>query len=311
MRVTHRHTQTGPQQHRHVVGHVAERHHLRVGNSKRPGNLVDTGGLADTERHDLHQPVIGRVGDIALETDMLSQFGGHVGTGSTGFTDQQFDRRRAEQVVDRHFGVVRIQPRMLVARRADELGGRRVVCALADPLDRQSRTRYDAGRNFGQRCQGVDGQGAHRHHPIGPGVVDDGAVGAHRHRREAEGIDDGSHPARRPAGGQDEVRAGVYRGMHRVASAFGDGFSVIEQGSVDVTRDERRHSRFQSWLACQCGPTWLRRDEVTPSYPRFCRRFANSAILSCLDSSTVGAPPPSRRGTQCSPLGCGYSSCTR
>lgn len=104
-----------------------------------------------------------------------------------------------------------------------------------------------------------------------------------------------------PAGGQDEVRAGVYRGMHRVASAFGDGFSVIEQGSVDVTRDERRHSRFQSWLACQCGPTWLRRDEVTPSYPRFCRRFANSAILSCLDSSTVGAPPPSRRGTQCSP----------
>ncbi len=52
-----------------------------------------------------------------------------------------------------------------------------------------------------------------------------------------------------PAGDQDEVRAGVYH-IPICESAFGDGSPSSSRDSVDVTRDERRHSRFQSWLAC-------------------------------------------------------------
>ena len=39
---------------------------------------------------------------------------------------------------------------MLVARRADELRGRRVVCAAAHPLHRQTRAGDDAGGDLGE-----------------------------------------------------------------------------------------------------------------------------------------------------------------
>ena len=50
---------------------------------------------------------------------------------------------------------------------------------------------------------------------------------------------------------------------------------------------------------------------VTPSVPYFCIRACNSDRRIAWESSRVGAPPPRRRGTQNSPCGWGYSSCTR
>ncbi len=78
----HRHTQTGPQQHRHVVGrNLRTPTTSRVGNSKRPGNLVDTGSA----RYRAVSPagVVSEV--ISPSKPTCSQFGGHVGTGSTGY----------------------------------------------------------------------------------------------------------------------------------------------------------------------------------------------------------------------------------
>jgi len=51
--------------------------------------------------------------------------------------------------------------------------------ALADSLDGQSRAGDDASGQLRQFGQGVDGKRARRHHPVGRGVVDHGAVGAH------------------------------------------------------------------------------------------------------------------------------------
>ena len=116
MRVAHRHPVAGPQQHRHVIGHVPERDHIVIGDALRPGEFGDTGGLVDAQRHDLDQPVVGGVGDIALDADMLGELGGHIGAAGTGLADQQFDRRGAQQVFDGHLGVVGIEPSVFVAR---------------------------------------------------------------------------------------------------------------------------------------------------------------------------------------------------
>ncbi len=75
----------------------------------------------------------------------------------------------------------------------------------------------------------------------------------------------------RPAGGQSEVRAGLPRHAPR-RSAFGDGFSVIEQGRRRHTRRAPAQSVSKvGWLvgAGRLGCAVM----VTPSYPRFCRRF--------------------------------------
>ncbi len=65
-------------------------------------------------------------------------------------------------------------------------------CALADPLDRQSRGMTRVATSNVARAS--TGGGAPTSPVQGRGVT---APLAH-HRREAEGIDDGSHPARRP-----------------------------------------------------------------------------------------------------------------
>ena len=152
---------------------------------------------------------------------------------------RQFDGGRAEQVLHRHFGVVRVEPRVLVARRADELRGRAVVRAGTDPLDRQTGARNDPGGDLGQFGQRVDGQRPGRQHPVGRGVVDHGAVGAHRHWRESEPVDHRRNPPRRTTGGQHELSRRRNRRAHRVTGARGDFFVGVEQGAVNVAGDQR------------------------------------------------------------------------
>ena len=152
--------------------------------------------------------------------------------------------------------------------------------------------------DLGQFGQGVDGQGARRHHPVGRGVVDDGAVGAHRHRREPECLDDGPYPARRTAGRHDELRTSGDGGTHRVTGARGDGFVVVEQGAVDVAGDQRRqgHRGGPPLSAVSAIPPWVCPGRVTPSVPYFLARSANSASRIALESSWArrGATQPPR-----------------
>ncbi len=120
------------------------------GDVQWPCQLSDSGGLADTQRHDLDQAVIGRIGDIALQTNVFGQRVSHVGTLRTRLADQQLDGGRTQQVLDRHLGVVRVQPRMLVAGRADELRGGGVVCAAPHPFDGQAGAGDDTGGDLGE-----------------------------------------------------------------------------------------------------------------------------------------------------------------
>ena len=88
MRIAHRHPVAGAQQHRHVIGHVTERNHVVIGNAKWACEFGDTGGLVDAPRHDFDQPVVGGVGDVSLDADMLGELGGHIGAAGTGLADQ-------------------------------------------------------------------------------------------------------------------------------------------------------------------------------------------------------------------------------
>ncbi len=100
--------------------------------------------------------------------------------------------------------------------------------AIADPLDGQADARDNARGDLGQLGQRLDRQGARRHHPVGRRIVDHGAVGADRHRRESERFDDGPNPARRAAGCDDELRTRRDSSPHRVAGTWGDGFIFVE-----------------------------------------------------------------------------------
>jgi uncharacterized protein with LGFP repeats len=51
VRIAHRHTESGPPQHRHVVGHVPEGHDVLGRDAEWLGHLGDTGRLADADRH--------------------------------------------------------------------------------------------------------------------------------------------------------------------------------------------------------------------------------------------------------------------
>ena len=293
MGVAHRNPVTRPGQHRHVVGHVAERHHVIGGDLQRTRHLLDAGGLADAQRHDLDQPVVGRVRDVAFDADVRGQRCGHVCAAGAGHPDQQLHGGRTQQIGERHLGVVGVQPGVLVAGRADELRGGRVVRAAAHPLDRQPGAGNRAGSDLGQHGQQVRGQRPGRHDAVGGRVVEHCAVGAHRHRGEAQRIDHRGDPPRRAPGGQHERRAGGDRGGNRVTRAHGDRLVGVEQSSVHIAGDQR------GWVHLRAYASRWERSAC------FRARSTSSASSSSLASGGVGAPPPSRRGTQYWPAGLG------
>ena len=135
---------------------------------------------------------------------------------------------------------------MFVARRADELRGRRVVRAAAHPLHRQARAGDHAGGDLGELTQLVGRQRPRRDDAVGGRVVDHRAVRAHRHRRETQRVDNGLHPPRRPAGGQHEPGARIHRGAHGAAGTGADLFVGVEQRAVHVAGDQRGQCHLRS-----------------------------------------------------------------
>ena len=208
------------------------------------------------------------------QPNMFGQCGGHVGAAGTRLADQQFDGGRAEQVFERHLGVVGVEPRVLVARRADELRGGRVVRAATHPFDGQARARDHPGGDLGELAERVGRQRAGRDDAVGRRVVDHRAVGAHRHRREAQRVDDRPDPARRAAGGEHELRARIDRGAHGVAGAWADLLVVVEQRAVHVGGDQRRQ------VTVDCGVSAL---------GPLARPLGELRLVEHLASASVGA----------------------
>ena len=192
----------------------------------------------------------------------------------------------------RDLGVVGIEPGVLVAGRADELRRRRIVRTAAHPFGREAGSRH---RPCGDLCEFGEQfhrQGLGRHHPIVGCVIDHRAVGADRHRCEAQFLHHRWNPSGRSPGGQHEYRTARDRCLHRFTGAGGDAVLMVQQRAVDVAGDHRREHQGSSG-----GP---------PSRSlRFSARSANSAASSSAACAGVGAPPPRRCGTQNSPDGCG------
>ena len=219
---------------------------------------------------------------------MLGQRRCQLGARHSRLAHQQLDGRCAEQVGVGDLSVVGVEPGVFVARSADELWCRGVVGAVPDPLHSQAGAGHHPDRDLGEFGQLVHGQGARRDHPVGGRVVDDSPVGADRYGRESQLLDDRWDPARWSAGGQNEGGPPRDGRQHRFAGSDSDPLGGIEKRPVHIGGDQ---SGQHQW-------------EAPPSrWSRRAARSASSAASSSAACAGVGAPPPSRCGTQNSPGG--------
>ena len=188
---------------------------------------------------------------------------------------------------------------MLVARRADELRCGAVVRAGPHPLDSKAGSGNDPGGDLRQLAQCIHRQSLGGQHPVGLGVVDHRAVGAHCYRRKSEPVDHWRDPPWRAAGSEHEKHAGVDCGAHGVAGTRGDLLLFVDQGAVDIAGDQRGQSHSDDLPGVTVGAPLL-----VASAPAILRCAASAnrpGLARCRPIAVAPSIPPRDAGTTPAP----------
>ncbi len=235
----HGHASAGPLEHLDVVAAVADRQGVRGGDAESIGDVLEPGGLGDAHRRQVQPgcPADDVVGAVKSETGRKPH---EVLDGRVRVADDHAADRAGDDLVDvgdRH--------------RAGEFTLREVPvdaiahAAFLDGDQRRRMLRENRGhcRTSVERLLMDDLDGRVAQHDSSVGGHDPQAVRVVG--RQVERIRDRGHRVRRPAAGQDDVRARGHgspdRVVHDRADLLMGGATTVDplqERAVDVERDE-------------------------------------------------------------------------
>lgn len=139
------------------------------------------------------------------------------------------------------------------------------MCALPHSFRGQTCARECNQCQLGEFGECVDRQGRGAEDAVGVAVVDNGSIGADGEWRVSQALDDGRNPSRRTPGCQQERRAGFDDGMHGGAGAGTDQLVVIDEGAVDIGRN-------QGWAVRADTTVWAHTAIVPARYDGLAQR---------------------------------------